>query len=132
MVNHGVLLRNGFRRAEGGLNLRRLPSEQELAPKRTKSTEQADVTVVGESLTGQVLASEKYEQMRLGQVGRGLVRACCWPGISADAASCPYMSGAVQWTTHASRACRAQAPVATREVRAINITFIFVIYSAMG
>jgi hypothetical protein len=89
MVYHGVLLRDGFRRAEGGLNLQRLPSEQELAPKRTKSTEQADVTVVGESLTGQVLASEKYEQMRLDQVGRGLVRACCWPGSAGRHSGLP-------------------------------------------
>jgi hypothetical protein len=127
MVYHGVLLRDGFRRAEGGLNLQRLPSEQELAPKRTKSTEQADVTVVGESLTGQVLKSKKHEQMRLGQVGRGLVRVSCWSGISADAVSCPYMRGAVRWTTHASRACRAQACGHPREFEQSILLSLFIL-----
>ena len=74
----GILLRDGFRRPEGEAT-NRLPSEEGLAaPKRTPSTEVADVQVVGESLTGQVLESETYPQTLISQVRPQ--RVCCWRG----------------------------------------------------
>lgn len=58
---HGVLTRDGFRPAA---RVTGKPGEDE-APKRSKSTEVVSLRVVGESMTGQVVECESYENVSL-------------------------------------------------------------------